>query len=332
MNTDPDRPPEYRYHLLRAAQERYQRNPSALDPEQGAEARRQADKTFELEELVLGAPEARGLVISETQLDAALAEIAGRYPDPPLLDSDGQYPRGARSGPSEFAEDLARNGLDEALLRRALQRELAFDAVMARVAARAPSIGELDLRLFYELHRDRFTRPERRTVRQILITVNDDFVENRAAEALARLERLAERLVGRAQRFGVLARRHSECPSAMEDGRLGTVARGQLYPELDAALFALAEGEVSGVVGSELGFHLLWCEKIHPAQSLPFNKVRDQVREVCEGRQRRNCQKAWIAQLRQSAEPGAPILAPGTGASLAPEAPIQARAAAGGCA
>ncbi|HSQ08140.1 MAG TPA: nitrogen fixation protein NifM [Chromatiaceae bacterium] len=315
MNTDPDRPPEYRYHLLRAAQERYQRNPSALDTDQGAQARRQADKTFELEDLVLGAPEARGLVISETQLDAALAEIAGRYPEPAL-----------------FAEDLARNGLDEAVLRRALQRELAFDAVMARVAARAPSIGELDLRLFYELHRDRFTRPERRTVRQILITVNDDFVENRAAEALARLERLADRLVGRAQRFGVLARRHSECPSAMEDGRLGTVARGQLYPELDAALFALAEGEVSGVVGSELGFHLLWCEKIHPALSLPFNKVRDQVREVCEGRQRRNCQKVWIAQLRQSAEPGAPILAPGTGASLAPEAPIQARAAAGGCA
>jgi len=315
MNTDPDRPPEYRYHLLRAAQERYQRNPSALAPDQGAQARRQADKTFELEDLVLSAPEASGLVIAQTQLDAALAEIAGRYPDPEF-----------------FAEDLARNGLDEAVLRRALQRELAFDAVMARVAARAPSIGELDLRLFYELHRDRFTRPERRTVRQILITVNDDFVENRAAEALARLERLADRLVGRAQRFGALARRHSECPSAMEDGRLGTVARGQLYPELDAALFALAEGEVSGVVGSELGFHLLWCEKIHPALSLPFNKVRDQVREVCEGRQRRNCQKAWIAQLRQSAEPGAPILAPGTGASLAPEAPIQARAAAGGCA
>jgi len=331
MTSTPDRPAEYRYHLLRAAQERYQRNPSALDPDQGIEARRQADKTFDLEDLVLSAPEARGLVISETQLDAALAEIAGRYPDPALLARDGQYPRGARSGPWEFAEDLARNGLDETVLRRALQRELAFDAVMARVAARAPSIGDLDLRLFYELHRDRFTRPERRTVRQILITVNEDFAENRTAEALTRIERLADRLAGRVQRFGALARRHSECPSAMEDGRLGTVARGQLYPELDAALFALAEGEVSAVVGSELGFHLLWCEKIHPALSLPFNRVRDQVREVCEGRQRRNCQKAWIAQLRQSAEPDAPILAPGTGASLAPEAPIQARSA-GGCA
>jgi peptidyl-prolyl cis-trans isomerase C len=152
-------------------------------------------------------------------------------------------------------------------------------------------------------------------VRQILITVNEDFAENRAAEALARIERLAERLAGRVQRFGALARRHSECPSAVEDGRLGTVARGQLYPELDAALFALAEAEVSAVVGSELGFHLLWCEKIHPGISLPFNKVRDQVRELVEGRQRRNCQKAWIAELRQT-----------------PQVPAPTRAAAGGCA
>jgi peptidyl-prolyl cis-trans isomerase C len=286
MTNTADRPAEYRYHLLRAAQERFQRNPSSLDPNQFVQASRQAGKTFDLEGLVLDAPEARGLVISEAQLDAALEEIAGRYPDPAL-----------------FAEDLAHNGLDKMMLRRVLYRELAFDAVMARVGARAPSIGDLDLRLFYELHRERFTQPERRTVRQILFTVNDAFAENRAAEALARCERLADRLAGRVQRFGALARRHSECPSAMEDGRLGTLPRGQLYPELDAALFALKEGEVSGVVGSELGFHLLWCEKIHPGIGRPFNKVRDQVREIVEGRRRRNCQKAWIAELRRPPNP-----------------------------
>lgn len=278
------RPAEYGYHLLRAAQERYQRNPSALAPEQLDQARRQADKTFDLEALVLGAPEAGRLVIPEGQLNASLAEIAGRYADP-----------------AEMHDDLARNGLDEASLRAALRRELAFDAVMAKVAARAPIVGELDLRLVYELHRDRFTRPERRTVRQILITVNESFPENSIAEALARIERLADRLGGRAQRFGTLARRHSECPSAMEGGRLGTVGRGQLYPELDAVLFSLTEGEVSGVVGTELGFHLLWCEKVHSELRLPFGQVRNQVEALVNERQRRNCQKAWIADLRRSA-------------------------------
>ena len=278
------RPAEYGYHLLRAAQERFQRNPSSLNPEQLDQARRQAHKTFELEELVLAAPESRGLVIGEDHLDAALVEIAGRY-----------------AYPVEMREDLARNGLDEDGLRAALRRELAFDAILAKVAARAPSLGDLDFRLFYELHRDRFTQPERRTVRQILITVNEDFAENTPDKARARAEQLAERLGGRSQRFAALARRHSECPSAMDDGRLGTVVRGQLYPALDAALFSLPEGGVSGIVGSELGFHLLWCEKIHPELAPPFSKVRPQVETLVAERQRRNCQKAWIAELRSSA-------------------------------
>ncbi len=294
----PSQSPEYRYHLLRASQERYQRNPAALDPGQLAQAERQADKTLELEDLVLGAPEAQGLVIGDAQLDAALGEITGRYADP-----------------ADLADDLARNGLDLAGLRGALRRQLTFDAVVARVAARAATLGDLDLRLFYELHRERFTRPERRTVRQILITVNEAFPENRTPAALARIERLAERLGGRPQRFGALARRHSECPSALDDGRLRTLARGQLYPELDAGLFALAEGEVSTVIGAELGFHLLWCEKIHPGLSLPFTKVRDQVETLVLERQRRNCQKAWIADLRRAQE--APAPAPKAGPTAA---------------
>lgn len=284
--TEPPSRPEYRYHLLRAAQERFGRNPGAHDPEQRAQAHRQADRTLELEELVLASREARGLVLAPGQLDAAVAEIARRYPDAAAL-----------------AEDLAANGLGEEGLRRALQRELVFDAVMTRVAARSPAPGELDLRLYYELNLDRFTRPEQRTVRQILITVNEGFPENSRDRALARTEQLAGRLAGSPQRFAVLARKHSECPSALEDGRLGTVGRGQLYPALDAVLFALPEGGVSGAVESELGFHLLRCERIHPALTVPFAKARERIDAMLRERQRRNCQKAWIGELRRTAAP-----------------------------
>ncbi len=277
---------EYAYHLLRAAQERFQRNPSALTAEQLEQARNQARMTFDLEQLVLDAPEARGLVIGEDQLDRAIGEVAGRYADP-----------------ADLQDDLARNGLNAEGLRAALRRELAFDAVMAKVAACAPKLGELDLRLFYELHRERFTRPERRTVRQILITVNESFPENTAEQARIRIEGLAERLGASPNRFAALARRHSECPSAMHGGSLGQVARGQLYPELDSAAFSLAQGEVSPVVSSELGLHLIWCEKIHPEQRPSFAQVRVQVEALMTERQRRNCQKAWLAELRR-ARPG----------------------------
>jgi peptidyl-prolyl cis-trans isomerase C len=281
--------PQYRYHLLRAASERFQRNIAALDPQQRVEAERQARQTFELETLVLSADEASAVMIPDEQLQAAYQQVAERYQDS-----------------EEFAADLARNGLDAAGLRLALRRELIFDAVMNRVATSHCKVTETDERLFYELHHERFAAAERRTARHILITINEDYAENSRAAARARLEAIAHKLrpdpkgnSGDAvQRFARKARRNSECPSAMEDGKLGTLVRGKLYPAVDAALFALEEGAVSGIVESPVGFHLVLCERIHPERTLAFDEVRDRIRAALEQRNRRQAQRAWLAKLR----------------------------------
>jgi peptidyl-prolyl cis-trans isomerase C len=274
---------EYRYHLLRAASERFQAAPGALDAERLSQAERQAQQTFALESLVLSSPEARDTLIPESRLDEAVLAIRQRYPDE-----------------DSFLADLIANGLDAATLRQSLRRELVFDAVMARVGACAEPISDVDERLFHELHRERFIAPERRTARHILVTVNDDFADNRRAAALARIEAIAAQLKGQAQRFGALARQCSECPTATQDGSLGDVPRGQLYPQLDAALFALAEGEISGVLESELGFHLLLCERIEPGAEIGFEQARAKIHAVIAARRRLDRQKAWLAERRQA--------------------------------
>lgn len=296
----PNIPAEFRYHLLRAAGERFQLGTWALDAAQRAEATRLAQRTFELEELVLGSSQARAVVIPVDQLEAAVGELRSRYADA-----------------DDFVSDLERNALDLDTLRSALRRELAFDAVMRRVGDARLSVDAVDEQLFYELHHERFTVPERRGARHILITVNDAFAENGREAVRARMDRLVADLacvqVGRPERFAVLAREQSECPTALQDGRLGEVRRGQLYPALDAVLFVLAAGEVSGPVESELGFHLLLCEHILPAQALRFTEAQPQIRRILEERQRRRNQTAWIAELRRgpvgdTAGPAAPAV------------------------
>lgn len=277
------RPPEYRYHLLRAALAAGLPGLPGLGGPELTQIARRADNSFELESLVLGSREAADIVIPNGRLAAAMSELRGRYPDQ-----------------AAFLADLADNGLDEDTLRRALHRELIFDAAMQRAAARRPAVSDIDERLFFELHNDRFTVPERRTARHVLITVSDRFAENRRDVARARIEELVQKLAGRPNRFPSLARQHSECPSAMEDGRLGTVPRGRLYAELDAALFGLPEGAVSEPVESKLGFHLLWCEKIHHGRTLPFSKAKPRIQQLLKERAERNCQKAWIAELRRT--------------------------------
>jgi peptidyl-prolyl cis-trans isomerase C len=285
-----DKEAAYRYHLLRAATERFQSNLAGLDAPQRVAVEQQADQTFALEELVLGSAEAANVVIADSTVEQSFQEVAARFDDP-----------------DELEADLARNGLDTAALLQALRRELTFDAVMQRVGSRHPEVTETDARLFYELHHERFQTPERRTARHILITVNDDYAENTRDAARARADALTSELRTGAggnpvQRFDRLARRHSECPTAMEGGKLGDVVRGQLYPAVDAALFALGEAEVSAPVQSELGFHILLCERIEPAQTLPFAQVQDRIRQALGKRRQRETQRAWIAALKKERE------------------------------
>ena len=130
-----------------------------------------------------------------------------------------------------------------------------------------------DAELFYRLNPERFTRPERRTVRHILITF-DTPAERDAAERL--LTDLATQLAAGAD-FADLALRHSQCPTALEGGLVGSVPRGQLFPQLDEVLFALQPGACSTVVATEVGLHLVRCDAILPPDIIPFEQVRDRI-------------------------------------------------------
>lgn len=274
--------PEYAYHLLRGALEKFQKNIPELDNNQYQQAKMVADKTFALESIVLSTPEARDIMVLESKLDAAMQEVASRYPDQ-----------------ESFFQDLKNNGLDKIILRRALYRELLFDTVLDRISAKTPSASDLDIQIFYQLHKDRFTKPEKRKARHILITTNPDFAENDRVAAFTRIKSIADKLKKNPARFEILARNHSECPTAMEMGMLGELLRGTLYPELDAALFDMQEGDISGVIETEMGFHILLCEKISKSVTVPLSRARSRIEQMLLERQRKACQKAWLDKLQE---------------------------------
>jgi peptidyl-prolyl cis-trans isomerase C len=282
MAAQAERPPEFAYHLLRAALEHFQLSVPELNDEQYAEAERIANRTFALESVVLASPEAAGVVVPDIDTAKSVAEIESRY-----------------ESQTNFIEDLNRNGLDERVLRSALARELLFNAVMERVSSKIPAVSDLDVQIFYQWHSDRFTRPETRKARHILVTLNEDFPENTYEKAVERLQPLIEKLHRNPGRFKDLARKHSECPTALEGGRLGELTQGKLYPELDTALFAMEEGEISDIIQTEIGLHILYCEKVNKAIKVPLSRAKKKIRAILGQRQRRACQKAWLDKLQE---------------------------------
>jgi peptidyl-prolyl cis-trans isomerase C len=272
------------YLELKAAQNLFGKMPTALEADEREHVRKMAAKQFGLEARVLAAPEARDAMVPPASLDAAMEEIRTRYSDE-----------------ADFHADLQRNGLDEDSFRDALERELLVEAILEKVGTRAAQVSDIDVELYYQYHPDQFRRQETRRARHILITLNDDLPDNTRPVAQNRIEAVAARLAREPKRFEEQAMKHSECPTALQGGLLGEVPSGQLYPELDAALFRMQEGETSEILESPMGLHLLRCESITPAAVLTLKEARGPIRTLLEQRRKRVCQGAWIKQLLKNA-------------------------------
>jgi len=272
------------YLSLKLAAKLFAKPLEALAAEELRRVKSVAAKQREIETLILTTPEAASVVLPETSIGASLGEIRSRY------GSDDDY-----------HADIERIGLDAASLRQAVERDMRVEAVLEKVGARAAAVSDTEVEIFWFMHKDRFRRAETRVLRHILVTINEALAGNERPAARASVDTIRARLLKDPERFAEQALKHSECPTAMNGGLLGSVPRGQLYPELEAAAFALPEASLSEAVESELGFHLIRCETINPAQQLPFDEVRKTIRRHLEQQRRSLCQKSWINALRQQA-------------------------------
>jgi len=277
------------YLTLKLSRELYQKPPASLAPEERQRVEQVVSRQLKIEQRILSTPEAAQIVLPPSSVQQALAEIRGRY-----------------TSEEDYLADLERTGLDTNSLRAAIERDLTFDAVLDRVASLSVEVSDTDVELFYFMHRERFRRPENRSLRHILITINDGLPGNDRVSARRKIDVIRERLQKSPRRFAEQAIKHSECPTALSGGLLGKMKSGQLYPELDAVAATLAVGAVSEVVESPMGFHILYCESIEAASDVELAQVKEKIRTHLLDSRRRACQKAWISSLlKQDADLGA---------------------------
>lgn len=268
------------YTLLRASLAMFKKPPTELEDQQLRQVALQARNEYEIESRVLNSTEAASVIITEQELQQAFAEVRERF-----------------ANDDDFSAALAANRLDENSLKAALYRQCKVNAVMESVASRSPKVNEVEIGIFYHSHPEKFHVPEQRLARHILISINPDYPENTPEKARERIEAIAETLKRKPHKFADLALKNSECPTALNGGELGNIVAGKLFPELDAVLFKLKENQISGVIETEVGLHLIQCLKIIPAETLSLKKATPKIKQLMQERYRRNCQRIWLASL-----------------------------------
>ncbi|AHK78539.1 peptidylprolyl isomerase [Ectothiorhodospira haloalkaliphila] len=159
------------------------------------------------------------------------------------------------------------------------------------------SVSESELRRHYRQELDRFTSPEERRAAHILVRVPRD-ADDAQVEALRSKARELRARIDEGEDFESVAREASEDDfSAGDGGDLGYLQRGDLGSALDGVLFTMDEGEISQPVRTNEGFHILRLTEIQPAESEPFEAVRDEVEQEVRARQVESRQIELIEQM-----------------------------------
>jgi parvulin-like peptidyl-prolyl isomerase len=208
--------------------------------------------------------------------------------------------RKAYRGREDFERARRASGATMPQLRASILRALKIQKAYEQVVASRCRVREAEAASYYRENTARFVLPEQ--LRPSLITIGVDPAAT--PEQWKRARQQAEdvaRQIGAGASFEALARQHSSDASKLQGGDLGFIHRGQLIEEFERALSGLAAGQVSPVVQTIYGFHLLRLVDSRPAAQKTFAEVKTTlVRDLTETR----CSQAsaeWVTRLRGAA-------------------------------
>lgn len=234
--------------------------------------------------LLKQATEQRGMSVSDADVDAELARLRAQF-----------------SNEVEFLQALAGRGVSLELLKAETRAGLLVSKLLEQELGPKVSVSEKDVEAFYAKNPSQFVQPEAVRASHILIRV--DPKADRAARQKARERADAVlRLARNGADFAALAREHSaDTGSAAKGGDLGYFPRGQMVPAFEQAAFALKPGEVSGLVETDFGLHIIKLTDRRPSRTVPLDEARARITAFLVDQQRQQLTDAFVAGLRSKA-------------------------------
>lgn len=222
----------------------------------------------------------KGLVVS----DAEVAEMLKTM-------SDNEPSREAYLGKLKTA------GFSEEDFSQDLKRRLSVIRLIKEDIARDVKVSSEEIHTFYMDNPEQFKRPEEIHVRHILVKVDDKGDEKAEQAAMAKIESVLAEVKADTD-FAELARKHSEGPSAPKGGDLGFISKGQTAPSFELAAFSLKAGEISGVVQTSYGLHIIKVEERRAGDIITEKAAAEGIRNLLISQKTNKAIKQRVKALR----------------------------------
>ena len=196
---------------------------------------------------------------------------------------------------------LAAQGLTFDQYKTQLKEQLERLRLMSQEVRAKIQVGEREMREYYDANRAKYGEEEFFHARQIYFKIGKDAPASEVERVTAKAVKVLQEAKS-GKDFAELAKKYSDDPAAAKDGGdLGTFKKGDMIPEIERAVDTMKPGEISDLVRTPAGIHIIKLEERTKGKAKPFEEVKAEIEDFLYKKKSEDRFNQWVTDLRKGA-------------------------------
>lgn len=200
--------------------------------------------------------------------------------------------------PAQFEKSLQDNGITVHELKEYARKEIYISNLIETQIAPNVTVSDAEIKQFYDQNPDKFKVPESVRASHILIGTDAKSTGEEKKKAKEKAEIVLKK-VKEGEDFATAAKENSTCPSSTQGGDLGFFTKGQMVPEFENAAFALKPNDVSPVIETQFGFHIIKVTESRPATTISFDEAKQKIADFLKNQKMSKHINEYAEKLRK---------------------------------
>jgi len=218
--------------------------------------------------------------------------------DEEVMDTIHDIARRQNVSMDALKQALAKEGTTLEAYRNEIREQMVRMRILRRDVRSKIAISEEEIGAYYLKHREEYEGKEAVRIKQILLPYSGGLDEEGKKKLREQAETIRQRIVA-GEPFDLMAATYSQGPAAAQGGDLGFIEKGLMLPEVDRVAFSLKQDEVSEIIESSLGLHLLKLVDKRGAGVKPIEAVRQEIVDRLEEGKLEVKYEDWMEGLRK---------------------------------
>jgi peptidyl-prolyl cis-trans isomerase C len=243
--------------------------------------RGQVLESMVIEQLLAEQVKKAGIEITEKDVNDKLSEIIASQPGGMTIES--------------FKAMIAAQGQSFDVVKEQIKKTLGYEKLLGTV-----EVNDAEAKAFYDENKEDFNKPEQVKASHILIKVAPTATTEEKAAAKAKIDGLLKQVKAGGD-FAALAKENSDCPSKERGGDLGFFEKSAMVKEFADAAFSMKVGQISDVVETQFGYHIIKVTDRKEGGLTPFDKAKTDIVKQLQDKKKGEIFKQLIDKLKAQA-------------------------------